>query len=351
AATVSEDLHRLSANLRPATLDRYGLAPAVEELVEGLRDQAGIEVEFQVQGLEERLAGDVETALYRIVQEACTNMARYAEARHARITLHRDAGQVLVSVEDDGRGFDVEETIGRGGLGLLGMRERAEMLGGAFTIDARPGQGTRLRAEAPAGGLSAKGSPASVARRQGVAPVDRALSSDVAELARAKALSDAMVEITAGTSRLTDQTELLSFVLGRAAEAVGCDYAVIVLLQGRRWIVTHGYGLPPAMIGQRLVPAAVPLALEIERTGGVLVVNDTRGNDQLAVAARESGVFSGTGVPLVIAGRVLGAAAFAHISDPVPFQPSEVAFLQQLSGVISLVLANSPLSGEDNPAG
>jgi GAF domain-containing protein len=92
------------------------------------------------------------------------------------------------------------------------------------------------------------------------------------------------------------------------------------------------------MLGQRLVPAAVPLADEIERTRGVVVVNNTSADDPLATAAREAGVFSGAGFPLISAGRFLGAVAFVHNAAPVPFRPSEVTFLQHLSSVISLVL-------------
>jgi signal transduction histidine kinase len=154
ADTVVEDLHRLSVNLRPSSLDRYGLRAALEQLIETMRKQTGIEVEFCVEGMDERLPDDVETALYRIVQEATTNIARYAHATRASVTLMREPAAVFLAVEDNGAGFDVPDALSRGRLGLLGMRERAQMLGGTFTLWSRPGHGAKVCVSAPVDGRS-----------------------------------------------------------------------------------------------------------------------------------------------------------------------------------------------------
>ncbi len=149
ADSVAEDLHRLSVNLRPASLDRYGLEAALEQLVAAVEKQTGITVELQVLGLTERLPDDVETALYRIVQEAMTNIGRYARATHVRVFIERTDGLVRLQVSDNGQGFDVDEALSRGRLGLLGMRERSLMLGGVFTLHSAPGQGATIVVEAP----------------------------------------------------------------------------------------------------------------------------------------------------------------------------------------------------------
>ncbi|MCU0510476.1 MAG: histidine kinase [Anaerolineae bacterium] len=155
ADTVVEDLHRLSVNLRPSSLDRYGLASALEQLIESMRRQTGIEVAFHSEGMEERLPDDVETALYRITQEATTNIARYAKATRASVSLVREPAAVILAVEDNGVGFDVAEALSRGRLGLLGMRERAQMLGGTFTVMSQPGRGARVCVSAPLNGRAA----------------------------------------------------------------------------------------------------------------------------------------------------------------------------------------------------
>ncbi len=152
ADTVIEDLHRLSVNLRPSTLDRYGLDAALEQLVDSVRKQTGIEIHYATRGMDERLPDEVETALYRIVQEATTNIARYAKASEASVEIAREAAWVRVVVADNGRGFDVGDAMTRGRLGLLGMRERAQMLGGTFSIASAAGQGTRVCVEAPLNG-------------------------------------------------------------------------------------------------------------------------------------------------------------------------------------------------------
>lgn len=146
-----ENLHRLATNLRPATLDFLGLIPALEQYIETFSEQHGIPIEFETVELapEDRLPPEVETALYRIVQEALTNVIRHARATHVDILLERRGERVVAIVEDDGVGFDAEAAKQSGRLGLFGMQERAEMLGGRLTIESTAGMGTTVFVEVP----------------------------------------------------------------------------------------------------------------------------------------------------------------------------------------------------------
>ncbi len=148
-----EHVRELSHTLRPTMLDEMGLVPTLRWYVSRYADRLGIEVELDVTGLEQRLAPEIETTLYRIVQEALTNIARHAHAHRVRLQLTGQAGSVSALIEDDGRGFDAQTRLAadaaRSGLGLLGMRERAALWGGNFTVQSRPGAGTRLLVELP----------------------------------------------------------------------------------------------------------------------------------------------------------------------------------------------------------
>jgi len=113
-------------------------------------------VDLHATGLDgQRLSGPVEVAVYRIVQEALTNSARHADARTVSVLLERRDNALHLIVEDDGRGFDAEKTLSDGDverrLGLLGMRERAELLGGNLTIESAPGRGTSVFVQIPLG--------------------------------------------------------------------------------------------------------------------------------------------------------------------------------------------------------
>jgi signal transduction histidine kinase len=150
ADEVQEGLHRLAVNLRPSSLDRYGLVPALKQFIGAFRERNALDVEFLASGLdEERLDGDVETALYRIVQEGLTNVARHAHATRVGVIANREGKDLRLILEDDGCGFDPDEALGRGRLGLLGMRERAEMLGGTLTIESWPERGTTVFVQVP----------------------------------------------------------------------------------------------------------------------------------------------------------------------------------------------------------
>jgi len=142
-----QDVRRLAVELRPATLDDFGLATAIERLAETIRERASLQLDLELQLGEERLPGEIETTLYRIVQEALTNIVKHAQATRVSVVLRRTGGTVIALIEDDGAGFD--PVAQHGGLGLVGMRERAALAGGRLTIETAPGAGTTIVAEVP----------------------------------------------------------------------------------------------------------------------------------------------------------------------------------------------------------
>lgn len=146
-----DEVRNLSHGLRPSVLDDIGLIPALERLASDVNQTGLATVELKLEEApQERLPEEVETAVYRIVQEALTNALRHAAARRVRVELLHDAEAVEVSVVDDGVGFQLESAEVRDhGLGLLGMRERAELLHGRLSIDSHPGHGTRVCAAIP----------------------------------------------------------------------------------------------------------------------------------------------------------------------------------------------------------
>src|SRR5581483_6815417 len=149
-AQVVETLHdvrRLAVELRPKALDDYGLVAASERLAQTVAEQTGIKLDFLSQLSDERLPSDVETALYRMIQEALTNIVKHAHAANVSILLARSGSVVSAIVEDDGRGFDTRAA--REGMGLDGMRERLALVEGRLKIESRPQGGTTLFAEVP----------------------------------------------------------------------------------------------------------------------------------------------------------------------------------------------------------
>jgi signal transduction histidine kinase len=143
-----QDVRQLAVELRPKVLDDFGLVAALERLTDSFREQTGIAVAFHSALPAERLSPEIETALYRIVQESLTNIVKHARAGGVSITLGRKRSAVTVVVEDDGVGFDPARTREEG-LGLIGMRERVALVGGRLTIESRPGAGTTFVAEVP----------------------------------------------------------------------------------------------------------------------------------------------------------------------------------------------------------
>jgi signal transduction histidine kinase len=142
-----QDVRRLAVELRPSALDDLGLVPAIDRLARSFAD-SGIQVDVEAHIGDQRLPEPIETALYRIVQEAITNVAKHAEARRLSVTLTRKNGSVVAIVEDDGKGFDPADRDSPG-LGLLGMRERLALVGGTLRIEASAGAGTTIAAEVP----------------------------------------------------------------------------------------------------------------------------------------------------------------------------------------------------------
>lgn len=154
AADVLQQVHHLALELRPRLLDDLGLPAALRYYCREFEDRFRLPVDVQVLGLNDlRLASTVETSLYRIMQEALTNVARHAHARHVSVLLERRGDSVVLIVEDDGRGFDMAQVmqsrINGTHLGLYGMRERASLLGGTVTIESTPGVGTAIFVEIP----------------------------------------------------------------------------------------------------------------------------------------------------------------------------------------------------------
>ncbi len=143
-----QDVRRLAVELRPKALDDFGLVPAVERLVETFRSSTGISVELESRLGERRLPSEVETTLYRVIQEALTNIARHAGARRVSVLLVRRDSSATAVVEDDGGGFSIEDEK-RGGIGLAGMRERLTLLDGRLLVESDPASGTTLVAEVP----------------------------------------------------------------------------------------------------------------------------------------------------------------------------------------------------------
>ena len=143
-----QDVRRLAVELRPAALDDFGLEPALKRLGRTVSDGGMLDVQVEARVGSERLPAEVETAIYRIVQEALTNVIKHAVAERVSILMTRLPGGVAVMIEDDGQGFDPSTSCGDG-LGLLGMRERVELLDGSLTIDSVPGVGTTLVVELP----------------------------------------------------------------------------------------------------------------------------------------------------------------------------------------------------------
>jgi two-component system, NarL family, sensor histidine kinase DevS len=147
-----QDVRRLAVELRPKALDDFGLEAALERLAGSFAEQTGIVVDVQTR-LDGRLPTEIETALYRIVQEALTNVVKHAQAAKVSILVTPKDGAVAALIEDDGRGFEPgaegDAGGGGGGLGLVGMTERVSLLGGRLTVESTQGTGTTVVAEVP----------------------------------------------------------------------------------------------------------------------------------------------------------------------------------------------------------
>jgi signal transduction histidine kinase len=144
-----QDVRRLAVELRPSALDDFGLVPALERFTASFAEQTGIAVDLEASlSQDERLPAEIETALYRIVQESLTNVVKHARAQRVSILLARRDDAIAAVIEDDGRGFDVARTRD-GGFGLVGIRERLALLGGTLEVESTEGAGTTLAIEVP----------------------------------------------------------------------------------------------------------------------------------------------------------------------------------------------------------
>jgi len=148
-----QEVRRFSRDLRPSILDDLGLLPALEWVTEDMKNTYWIEVDLKVLGDERRLFPETELLLFRIVQEALRNIAKHAEATRAEVEVKFDEDKVTVTVSDNGKGFEPPESLGAltptGKLGLAGMQERVQLLGGRLKLESKPGEGTKIFVEAP----------------------------------------------------------------------------------------------------------------------------------------------------------------------------------------------------------
>jgi signal transduction histidine kinase len=147
-----DKVHRFARELRPAVLDDLGLVPALRSFIESFAKNAGVRVNMTACAKVETLNNDRRTVLYRVAQEALTNVARHAQAGNVTVEIRELQGAMRMRIHDDGRSFDVERLLHSRKsrrMGLLGMRERVEMVGGKFAIESAPGKGTTVTARVP----------------------------------------------------------------------------------------------------------------------------------------------------------------------------------------------------------
>jgi signal transduction histidine kinase len=147
------EVRKAILGLRPSALDDLGLVPALHSFASERLEEAGVALVWDASDVNRRLPPELETALFRIVQEAVNNVVRHARAGTVRIELWENDGHVVADVEDDGIGFDAtrftQPRSGEAGLGLIGMQERASRFGGTIDVRSAPGEGTYLHIELP----------------------------------------------------------------------------------------------------------------------------------------------------------------------------------------------------------
>ncbi|HEY0376836.1 MAG TPA: ATP-binding protein [Pyrinomonadaceae bacterium] len=149
AQEISAEIHRLSYRLHPSKLDHLGLAAAVESLCGELSGSGKIRVEFHQKGFPAVVTNDISLCVFRIAQESLRNCLKHSGARQARVVLEKTEGAVLLSVTDDGRGFDSRSDEMTRGLGFTSMRERLHLVGGEMRIRSQPLSGTRIEISVP----------------------------------------------------------------------------------------------------------------------------------------------------------------------------------------------------------
>ena len=147
-------VHRFARELRPPLLDDLGLIPALHAHMKAFTRRTGVRVRFTTFAAVEKLNSDSRTVLYRVAQEAFTNITKHASASLVNVKIHRVKDSVRMEIHDNGKSFNVNRVLTArriAGLGLLGMRERVEMVGGSFDVESEPGKGTTIRAQIPFG--------------------------------------------------------------------------------------------------------------------------------------------------------------------------------------------------------
>ena len=147
-------VHRFARQLRPTALDDLGLIAALQAFMNEFTKRTGIHIRFTnlASGRIEQLNNDVRTVFYRVAQEALTNVARHAQASHVEVNLEKLPDALCLKIKDNGKSFQPQRILGskrNGRLGLLGMRERLEMVGGRFSVESAPGKGTTVQAQIP----------------------------------------------------------------------------------------------------------------------------------------------------------------------------------------------------------
>jgi signal transduction histidine kinase len=153
-------VHRFARELRPTVLDDLGLIPALHAFMKSFAKRTGVRAQLTAFAAVERLDAAKRTVLFRIAQEALNNVARHAHASRVEVSIQKLRGCVCMKIKDDGKSFNVERTLhadGRKRLGLLGMRERLEMVGGKFVVESSPGKGTTITAQLPLGNAARGG--------------------------------------------------------------------------------------------------------------------------------------------------------------------------------------------------
>jgi len=149
ASDIGAAIHRLSHNLHPSMLEQLGLETSIRTLCRDLTDMRQIAIDLQIGDMPDAIGSDIALCLYRIAQEALHNIVKHSGASHAVIGLGRQAQEIVMSVDDDGAGFDPAAVRRKGTLGLISMRERARLVQAALAVTSRPGRGTRLEVRAP----------------------------------------------------------------------------------------------------------------------------------------------------------------------------------------------------------
>jgi signal transduction histidine kinase len=142
-------VRRIATELRPLMLDDLGLVPTIEWLTNDFRQRTGIAIVVDIPTSDLDLEPQIATAIFRVLQESLTNVARHAKASQVNVSLSESDAKITLRVKDDGAGIDVSRHSDTRTFGLIGMRERTAMLGGKFVLDSRPGEGTSVTMSVP----------------------------------------------------------------------------------------------------------------------------------------------------------------------------------------------------------